>query len=285
VSHIAVDLKVIEGLAASVARASGLDEDRVGWGLVRLWHHCWVSRNEQLTRARLAGIFGASNLDPLLEALTTFGFLEAMEGGWRVRGAHKYLRVQEGRSRGGKLASGNLKRGASAPASSRLPPGFLPASSRLESRLPPGLSPSTEHRAPSTLEAKDSACENPQALLSAQEPTVRKPKRKVSEKPPPDPRHAALVKALVDAAPGYAFDGGRDAKAVSLLLARGAPEEVLRRWKLARAATGYPTVRAIHELVTHWNHFAAASAPGKKFSGPAPVGTFDPNFSGELHDF
>jgi len=77
---------------------------------------------------------------------------------------------------------------------------------------------------------------------------------------PTDPRHAPLVKALVAAFPGYAFKG-RDAKAVAELLAMAEPPEVERRWKLALKHEGFPTVRTLAELVTHWNHFAATGPP------------------------
>lgn len=97
--------------------------------------------------------------------------------------------------------------------------------------------------------------ETPQKLAGKKPPAPPKPPKPVE---PPDPRHAPLVKALVDAAPGYAFAGGRDAKAVSALLTLGEPDEVVRRWLRAWGRTGYPTVRTLSELVTHWNHFATA---------------------------
>lgn len=89
------------------------------------------------------------------------------------------------------------------------------------------------------------------------------PEKLAGKKPPAplkttDPRHAPLVKALVDACPGYTF-GGRDAGAVSNMLAKAEPPEILIRWKRALERTNFPTVRAIHELATHWPHFAAES--------------------------
>ena len=61
------------------------------------------------------------------------------------------------------------------------------------------------------------------------------------------------------------FDGGRDAANVSALLAlatqsvgeEGAPTEVVARWRRALEATGWPTVRSLSALRTHWGHFAA----------------------------
>lgn len=150
-SHIAVDLKVIEVDAPAAARAAGVNEDRVLGGLVRLWHRCWSKKTALISRLELLGVFGPDRADQLFEALVGFGLLETSESeGFRVKGADRYLRIQEGRSKGGKTASGNLKRGKKSPADSRLTPGSPPAHPRLVS----GLSPSTEHRAPSTEETK-----------------------------------------------------------------------------------------------------------------------------------
>jgi hypothetical protein len=78
-----------------------------------------------------------------------------------------------------------------------------------------------------------------------------------------DPRHRPLVEALVAHCPGYAFSG-RDAKSVSALLALGDSGEVVSRWRRALSRSGYPTVRTLPELVTHWNHFATETAPNEK---------------------
>ncbi len=148
-SYIGIDLKVIEGLAAGAARASGTNEDRVLAGLVRTWHRVWSSRADIMTRADLAAVFGGERLDELIEALTA-GFLEPRgDGSWRIRGAGRYLRVKVAQSDAGKANAGNLKRGTKVPGSS-------PAHPRLEPEVVPALSPSTEHRAPST-ERKEEA--------------------------------------------------------------------------------------------------------------------------------
>ena len=78
-----------------------------------------------------------------------------------------------------------------------------------------------------------------------------KPTKAPALKAPPDPRHAPLIAALCAAAPGYAFSGGRDAKAVKELLALGTDAEILLRWKRARASSGFPTVRSLPELASH----------------------------------
>jgi hypothetical protein len=98
--------------------------------------------------------------------------------------------------------------------------------------------------------------------------------RKRSAKPrsdstPADPRHAPLSIAMV--ALGWPHHGGRTAKALKELLALAdqspssagnkAQAEILRRAAKAKAATGFPQVREIHELATHWGHFAGPSTP------------------------
>lgn len=86
-----------------------------------------------------------------------------------------------------------------------------------------------------------------------------------------DPRHAPLVDDLCEAAPGYAFLGGRDAKAVSRLLdladalpgtsGHAAPPEVVRRWRIARAWQGFPLCRHLGDLADNWNAYAAPQRP------------------------
>lgn len=116
-----------------------------------------------------------------------------------------------------------------------------------------------------------------QFQLKSQKPPrrVRKPK---PEKPT-DPRHAPLTQELCEMH-GWPHHGGRTAKAISSLLelaARGGQREdagyheVVRRAVLARASEGFPRVRELHELVTHWGHFAE---PQKRAAGPPRM---DPN--------
>lgn len=101
VVFIAVDLKVIEGLADATARAARVQPDAILAGLVRLWHRCWVDEADVFTRAELGGLFTVLELRPVLAALVSFGFLErARKGSFRVRGAKRYLRLKESRRRG-----------------------------------------------------------------------------------------------------------------------------------------------------------------------------------------
>jgi hypothetical protein len=92
------------------------------------------------------------------------------------------------------------------------------------------------------------------------------------EKPPPDPRHGPMVKALTDrfgevTGSKYPFSP-RDAKAVSQLLALDTPPTVVSVWDRALRHSGFPTVRTLSELVTHFAHFLGAQAR----AGPDPNG-------------
>ncbi|MCX6950622.1 MAG: hypothetical protein NTV51_00300, partial [Verrucomicrobia bacterium] len=110
------------------------------------------------------------------------------------------------------------------------------------------------------------------------------------DKPPPNPRHAPLV-ARLDAAArrvlgSYAFTP-RDAKAASELLHKGTDEEIEARLVKAFAAGGYPSVRTIHELNAHWNHFAVEKPQAFKRENRGPIDAatqkHDPN--GGVIDF
>ena len=228
-NYIAVDLKVVEVLAPMVARSAGISEDRALAGLVRLWHRCWSTTSDVVTLSQLGGCFGGEGIESVAKVLSD-DFLEPVDGGYRVRGAARYLRLKASRRRGAEMT--NAARSKSVEKSTLLERG--------KRSLNDALSPSTEHRAPST-EAKDSAPAKPS-----------RPKRAAST---PDPRHAPLVAALVAASPGYAFTG-RDARAVAALLKLGDPAEVERRWRRALSRDTFPRVRALHELVAAWNHFS-----------------------------
>lgn len=106
------------------------------------------------------------------------------------------------------------------------------------------------------------------AVASA--PAAPAKKAKEAKKPPQpngDPRHAPLVKALVETC-GYPFRDGRDAKAVTALLAladqqeatRGdtAGVEIVRRARIGWAWTGHDSklARSITDLVNNWGHYA-----------------------------
>lgn len=261
-SHIAFELDALP-LVPRVARAAGLQEATAAWGLLQLWEWCWREKTDKVTAVHLRGFFG---LDPS-EALEAFGFLAQAPEGWRVRGAARYLRIQEGRSKGGKAAAaaGNLKRGKkrskplqAAPAETslleaqldtkpQLPPSSTPAAPQLDSRL----SATSDERQATSVEKP----------AGRERPAVSKPPEPLPSAPNSTSMHAQLVKDLCDACPGYVFDGGRDGKAVKAMLGHSSPAEIVTRWRRALARSNFPTVRAVHELARNWGHFATDS-PG-----------------------
>jgi hypothetical protein len=142
--------------------------------------------------------------------------------------------------------------------------GFPPL---LDGSPPPSVpsSPSPLSSPPSLFPPPSSAA--PELRLEPQEAPRQARKAKPKLENPPDPRHAPLTSELVAA--GWPHHGGRSAKAVSelILLAEqlpithlrdggGVTGEVLRRAAIARSHEGFPRVRELHELVTHWGHFA-----------------------------
>jgi hypothetical protein len=152
-SHIAVDLKVIEVHAPGVARCAGVSEDRILAGLVRLWHRCWSTKTDLISRVALSASMGGERIDDIAAAMVDSGLLEPVADGWRVRGADRYLRLTEARKRGGKAAAKHLVPGARFSASAQSQPRASPEPAEKVSGLVSALTPSTEHRAPNTLKA------------------------------------------------------------------------------------------------------------------------------------
>lgn len=148
-SYIAVELDVLSA-APNAARAAGVDEDTILGGLNRLWAYAFRAKRDVLHELEVRGCF-ATQVD-VLPTLRAFGWLaDAPDGMLRVKGADRYLRISEARSKGGKAASGNLKRGNRQP---ELKPGSPPAAAGdqpgTSSGSFPALTPSSEHRTPNT---------------------------------------------------------------------------------------------------------------------------------------
>lgn len=246
-SYLAFDLDALK-VVPDAARAAGVSEAQFGYGLVRLWSYCWTAKTENVKAAHLRGFFEAPDFSAVTGSLEAFGFAERTLGEtYRVRGAERYLRVRKAQSDGGKAASGNLKQNATPPGTP--PPAGSPGKPEVSRTTSPALTPNSEQRTASS-EVKASA-------LS------RDPAEKSSSKKPSDPRHRPMVDRLVNAfrhAHGeYAF-GGRDALAVTKLLALGDDDEISNRWNRALMRTGFPLVRTLPELVSNWNHFAGGGS-------------------------
>lgn len=87
--------------AAAAAPVIGLPHQHVKGGLEDLWEWCWSEKTDRVETIQLEGIFGCSS-PRLAEALVAFGFLEPLEGGYRVKGAERYLGLSKARSEGGR---------------------------------------------------------------------------------------------------------------------------------------------------------------------------------------
>lgn len=238
-SYIAFDLDAFDA-AESAARHAGASADAMMAGLLRLWRFCWRQRTDVVTPDQLRGVFGI-DVGP---ALVAFGFVAQVGTSYRVKGADRYLRIQEGRSKGGKKAAGNLKRGKSpgkAPAAPRLVPGLVPAEAGEQPRLTPGLSANSEQRTASS------------ELTAGARPH----------------EWTAVVDVFAAAGLGkYNVERSTDPPAFKALLTQFGMPEILTRWRrgLENAkADRFPRVTSIAELRQHWNRLAVDST---KAAGP-----------------
>ena len=94
------------------------------------------------------------------------------------------------------------------------------------------------------------------------------PKQAELVPPPPDPRHAPLVARLTEIfisvrGKKYPFSG-RDAKAISSLLALADPEDLEVAWERALRHVGYPSVSSLSELQTNLATFIGKGPGGLK---------------------
>ena len=144
-SHIAVDLKVVEVRAPAVARALGLDTATVIGALVILWHRCWSLKTDRVSALEVRGFFPQPDA---AEVLASFGLLEAVDGGYRVKGADRYLRIAEQRRAAGLARSSAAGRSAGRFTSE--PPAEDQRTNQRATSGGPALTPSTEHRTPTT---------------------------------------------------------------------------------------------------------------------------------------
>lgn len=215
--YIQVELDAMKRVP-DAARVACIPEHQMGWGLVRMWSHCWDRKVETVTEDQLVGLFATEDPARLVRALIAFDFLEANASGcFRVRGAKRYLRLGDIRAEAGRLGGlktaalgkslGNLlskRAGSSMEAGTPKPP-KQKRRKRAASKQTPSkaeasasvlqkqngsnaeaLTPSTEHRAP--IEALEALSAFPAdgALPASPPPPVQEPS------PPPGTASAAL---------------------------------------------------------------------------------------------
>lgn len=240
--YIAVDIDAING-APLVARAGGLpDEDAALAGLNRLWLYCFRGATDQVSSMELAGLFrGAGDGERVAAALAAFGFLVPRDGGWRVKGADRYLRLKEARRKGGLAAAGNLKRGTksageTAGAAAGGQPESQPESQPGTSRgSVPALTPNTEHRTPvQNLSPREAAGDVGELKAGVEAAFLGATGKPLEWGPPNGPAERAFR-----------------------ILAARPHADVLERWRRG-LAPGFPTVATLPELAQDrwWNQLA-----------------------------
>lgn len=247
---LAVELDAVNA-APDMAQAGGISAEAGLAGLVRMWAWCFRKQVDQVEAAQVGGWFGG---DParVTAALVAFGFLAHRDAGWRVRGAHRYIRLAEARRRGGLAARSNLVPGAR-----HRKPNSIGSSPEAAEKQPDvalgsgsALTPSTEHRAP------------------------KAEKKKLAGPAPADPPRAgwqalinrltATYTRLMPGAPKYDFRGA-DAKALALMLDRGVSPDVLDgAWARSLGSEAFPKVRTLPELERNLNHFLGAARASQK---------------------
>lgn len=236
------------------AGAARLPPGDIYRGHMRMWASVFRTERDWVSRIELSGFFpGCPDIGPVLEA---FGFVEPKpDGSFRVKGADRLLGAKLARRKGGLAAKGNLKKGASRtpqPEASREPAGET-------SPAAPGsytnhLTPITQHPTPDLFAGSQASAA----------PGGEKPKRRKEDKPP-DPRHAPAVARLTEifaevVGAKYGF-AGKDAKAVTTLLAYGPDDEIFRRWRIGLTnPPGFWRVATIHDLAEKWNGLAQPTA-------------------------
>jgi hypothetical protein len=156
VSYLAFELDALKKVP-DCARSACLAEEKLGYGLLRMWSHSWSNKTDRIKRAHLMGFFADADPEKLEPALEAFDFVERGEGDFRIRGAERYLRISKGRSKGGKATKGNLIPGPHKGKSPERPagdPAGMYAGEKPETQpekssgSPPGFhrAASTEHR-------------------------------------------------------------------------------------------------------------------------------------------
>ncbi len=238
----------------------------------------------------------ASGRDVAVETLEALGLVERKGEVFRVRGMSRYFAPVQARvkaraaaSAGGRASAEARRRqtGTAQPRSgSRSGARSEAASSAASGALREHFEapPNGSRTVPNPIGQRSTV--NGQLSPLEDAPTSgapEKPRRGKTQKPT-DPRHTPLVAELVAAftelrGVSYPFTG-RDAKAVTNLLATGhEPAAIVAAWRRALRHSGFPTVATLSELVTHLAHFLGEAPQG---NGPAESADWSDAQTGEM---
>lgn len=177
-----------------VDRAFGLPKGTTIGGLIDAWEHVWRTKSDVLAELYITACFGPDQR--IRSGVVEAGFLEPCDGGWRVRGAKKWLLGMEGTKRGGLAAKGNLVPGAKQKkANGALRPQPSPENS-LGSSRDPAETPAERPPKFSGVQPRPPLGSLSALSASSQQPEVKEEKKKEADKPPP----AALQKLWNDTA-------------------------------------------------------------------------------------
>lgn len=233
--YLSFDLDALERVP-DAADSAGMRPGDMTYGLLRLWRHCWREKADTVNADHLCGFFPGTEFSRLVRALSSFGFIDGI-GPYRVRGADRYLRITAARSKGGKTASGNLRRGnESAGRQPELKPGSVPAQAGEQPGVSPGSRPALT--ANSEQRAANSEQRIPEGVGAFDDEIRRifRDARGVDYEPPP-----------------------ADAIASRSLMTKPLAE-VLRRWAIALVKP-FPACSDLSTLVRNWNAYATADPP------------------------
>lgn len=129
-----------------VAKASGISNGDVMWGLSDLWELAWGTKREVISDVELSGCFGPGEL--VRAALEAHRFVERVPEGWRVKGADRYLRISDARSEAGKTRSATAQRDEKGRLIKSSLSSTRPALAGEPASNGPALTPNTEHQSP-----------------------------------------------------------------------------------------------------------------------------------------
>ena len=181
-SYIAFDLDALN-VAPSVASAAGMRVGDVTHGLLQMWAWCFRHELDVITNVHLVGFFGVDAAAPL----EAFGFLEAHQTGWRVKGAERYLRVKQAQRDGGRKgrAASSSTVGDTSGSTSR---STLRSTSGSTSGSAQALTPSTEHRAPNLKDIPNADASGSSDGSATTQLVLVGQKSKAKPRPAPDPK-------------------------------------------------------------------------------------------------